>query len=64
MPDFGPELFEWWAGLTPVVRYGIGIVFIVLGAAVCFISHWNTLGISLLAAGIVLLLFAGRTAGE
>jgi hypothetical protein len=64
MPDFGPGFFEWWAGLTPVVRYGVGLVLLILGIALCCLSGWITLGISLLSAGIVLVMFAGRSKDE
>jgi hypothetical protein len=26
MWDFGPDFFEWWASLTPLVRYGVAVV--------------------------------------
>jgi hypothetical protein len=65
MWDFGPDFFEWWAGLSPLVRYGIAIVLLVVGAVLCYFTEggyfaWG----SLLLAGIVLLMFAGRSADE
>ena len=65
MWDFGPDFFEWWAGLTPMVRYGVAIVLLGIGAALCYFTKggyfaWG----SLVVCGAVLLVFAGRTKDE
>jgi hypothetical protein len=63
--DFGPDFFEWWAGLNPLVRYAVAAVLLVVGAALCYFAEGGYLvwG-SYLAVGCVLLLFAGRSPGE
>jgi hypothetical protein len=65
MWDFGPSFIEWWAGLTPLVRYLVAFFLIILGAALCYFSGGGYLvwG-SWLAAGVILLMFAGRSRNE
>jgi hypothetical protein len=49
------DLFEWWAGLSPWVRFGVAILFL-LAAAVRWVT--GTFSPWLWGIGIVLLLFA------
>jgi hypothetical protein len=65
MLDFGPEFFEWWAVLSPFVRYGVAFVLLAVGAALCYFTDggfvvWGCY----LAVGIAMLLFAGRSKDE
>jgi len=55
------RLIEWWTGLPRPVRYAIGIIMTLVGAAGCYIEQdpawfvWGPVAI----CGIVLILFAG-----
>jgi hypothetical protein len=58
---FGPRFYEWWAGLSPLLRYGVAVLVLVLGAIVWY-CDWGGpyFGGTLMAASVLLFLFAGR----
>jgi hypothetical protein len=65
MWDFGRGFFEWWAGFSTAGRYGIAMVLLVLGSALCYFTEggffaWG----SWLVVGDLLLMFAGRSENE
>jgi hypothetical protein len=60
MEPFGSRFYEWWAGLTPVGRYSIGLAVLAGGLIWALLDResvwsWGPLAI----AGGVLLLLAG-----
>jgi hypothetical protein len=65
MWDFGLGFFEWWVGLSPFVRYGVAVVLLIVGAALCYFTDGGYLvwG-SCLVAGVVLLVFAWSSKDE
>ena len=65
MGEFGREFFEWWAGLTPLNRYGIAMVLLMVGAILCCFTDGGYLAWgAFLTTGMVLLMFAGCSEDE
>ena len=57
---FGPQFYQWWAGLNPVFRYGIGAIVLVVSTILWWFQvadpmFWGPLA----AVGAILLLLAG-----
>jgi hypothetical protein len=57
---FGPRFYEWWGGLSPLHRYGVAVLVLILGVIV-FYCDWGGLyfGATLIAASVLLFLLAG-----
>lgn len=57
---FGRPFYEWWAGLDPIYRYGIGVAVIVASAVLWWLQVIDVwFGGPLAVVGIILLLSAG-----
>ena len=54
-------LIEWWAGLSPWVRFGVAAAFLLLSTALWLAGRFWPWG---WAIGIALLLFSFPTGGE
>jgi hypothetical protein len=57
---FGPRFYEWWAGLNPALRYGVGAVVLLTSAVAWWLQvgdfwFWGPLAV----VGIILILVAG-----
>lgn len=52
---------DWWAGLSPWLRYGVAILFLLVSTAMFFAGRFWPWGWGL---GTVLLLFAGKSESE
>ena len=57
---FGPRFYEWWAGLSLWLRYGVALLVLILGLIV-FYCDWGGpyCGGTLMAASVLLFLLAG-----
>lgn len=55
-------MFEWWAGLSPWIRYGVGVFFLLLSTLLFFgfdrFWPWGW------GVGAILLLFSGPSDSE
>lgn len=62
---FGPDFYEWWAGLSPLLRNGVALLVMIVGIIVWY-CDWGGLyfGGTLVAASVLLLLFARRSRDE
>ena len=57
---FGRGFYEWWAGLNPVFRYGVGAAVVVAAGLLWWLKVFDAWFCgSLAVVGIILLLFAG-----
>jgi hypothetical protein len=57
---FGRGFYEWWAGLPPVFRYGVGAALLVVSSILwLFDTADYGFWVALAMVGIVLLLAAG-----
>jgi hypothetical protein len=62
---FGLGFYEWWAGLSPLYRYGVGLLVLILGIIVWYFDWGGPyFGGTLVAAAVVLFLLAGRSKDE
>jgi hypothetical protein len=61
-PRGGLRFFEWWAGLSPWIRYGVAAAFLLASTLIYFLAGriwiWGWI------VGGVLLLFAGPSDSE
>jgi hypothetical protein len=49
------DLIEWWAGLSPLIRFGVAGFFLLLSTGLLFFGQFGPWG---WAVGLVLLLFS------
>lgn len=54
-------MFQWWAGLPPLLRYGVAVFFLLVSTVLWFCGRFWPWG---WAVGVVLLLFAGPSDSE
>lgn len=55
------RLFEWWGGLSPWIRYGVAVLFLLLSTLLWFADRFWPYG---WVVGIILLLMAGPSRTE
>ena len=62
---FGPKFYEWWAGASPLLRYGVAVVILIVGLLV-WQFDWGVpyFGGALVAAAAILILLAWQFGGE
>ena len=57
---FGPRFYEWWAGLSPLLRYGVALLVLILGLILFFSDFGGPyLGGSLMVAAVIFFVLAG-----
>ncbi len=54
-------LFEWWAGLSPWIRFGVALLFLALSTILWFLGYFFPWG---WGVGIILLLFSFPSRAE
>ena len=61
MRPFDFSLFEWWAGLSPWVRFGVSLLLLAASTILWFAGYFFPWG---WVAGVVLLLFSFPSRAE
>ena len=58
---FGPQFYEWWAGLTKFGRYAVGAAILLVGGVMSYISPGSVwfAGGPLAGIGVWLIMLAG-----